>query len=664
MMEGKSKLDKTRFMYLKIAGSNLKNNRRAYLPYILSSIAIIMNFYIVYSIAQNEGINEMIGGAYVKVMMLLGTIIIGIFAVIFLIYTNSFLMKQRKKEIGLYCILGMEKKHIGKVLFYETIMTSICSLGLGIILGMIFSKLMFLLLLFILQSNVTLGFYISYQGILVTFTLFGSIFLITLLSNLFQIRVSNPINLLHGGEKGEREPKSKILITLFGIVTLGAGYFIALTVESPIAAVYMFFIAAALVIFGVYALFTSGSISVLKILKRNKSFYYTPKNFITVSSMIYRMKANAVGLSNICILSTMVLVILSITVSLYAGSENVRNNMFPVDCRVHAYDASFEVENGIDDLINKVAVDHNVTAVDKLNYRYIEFKTYRDKDELLTKEEEGRTSLNNSYDLIVTPISEFNRVENSNLELSKSEIFIFTTDEDFENEVCKIGDLNFKIKSALEKFYIETKEGNYNTDIIGIVVSDENVMQEIQNEFDSEHEMQTNYTVAFNLRGNEENIESFNIALEKEALAKGGYLRSKVLEGREIKGMYGSFLFIGIFLGVLFIIATVLIIYYKQISEGYDDNQRFKILQKVGMSKSEVKKTIQKQILMVFFIPLVGAIINLCVAFNLITKFLGALRLTDIPLFVICTAVIVVLFTIFYIFVFNKTAKTYYKIVN
>ncbi len=651
-------------MYLKIAYTNLKNNRRAYLPYVIASIGIIMTFYIIYSIAMNEGIGQMRGGEYVKIMMGLGTVIVSIFAVIFLIYTNSFLIKQRKKEIGLYSILGMEKKHIGKVLLYETLITSLCSLGLGLLLGIIFSKFMFLLLLNILRADIYLSFYISIKGIKLTSILFGSVFLVTLFSNLYHIKISNPINLLHGGEKGEREPKAKIFITLFGFVTLTSGYIIALTVKSPISAVFMFFVAAALVIFGVYSLFTSGSIAILKMLKKNKSFYYNSNNFISVSSMIYRMKANAVGLSNICILSTMVLVVLSITVSLYAGVENITANLFPMDCTISKHDASEEVESEINSVIKNFNINYNISITDEISYRYIGFNAYTRENNFITEQVKGKTGRDNLCNFYVTTVSEFNKMKNTNYTVSKGEILIFKNKGNFGFKECNIGNLSFNVRDELNDFYIHRKSSNPAMITFGIVVLDESVMKDIFLEFDKTHEMKTDYSLSFNVKGNEADVSGFNKVLDNELTKIGVHLSSKLLQKEELNSIDGGFLFIGMFLGTLFIMATVLIIYYKQISEGYDDNLRFKIMQKVGMSKFEVKKAIDKQILMVFFIPLAGAIINLCFAFKMITKLLGALGLTNIPLFIICTIVIVLLFTGFYIFVFNKTAKTYYKIVN
>ncbi len=659
-------MKKSKFMYLKMAINNLKNNNRAYLPYVLASIIIITNFYIIYSISQNKGIDEMIGAAALKTMLILGVVIIGIFATIFLIYTNSFLIKQRKKEIGLYCILGMEKKHIGIVLFYETMITSLGSIIIGLILGIIFSKFMFLILLNILRTDVHLAFYISIKGMITTSILFGLIFLFTLITNLYHITVSNPINLLHGGEKGEKEPKAKIFITIFGFVTLFLGYAIALYVESPISAIYMFFVAATLVIFGVYALFTQGSIFILKILKKNKKFYYSIKNFISVSGMIYRMKANAVGLANICILSTMVLVVLSITVSLYTGAENIIANLYPNDCTISKYDAAKEKEDDINLLIDDAQKKYDILILNKISYRYIGFKAHLNGNKLNVPNIED----NNSYayeklcNFYVTTILEYNKMKNTNLEISKDEVLFFINKNSFGFNEVKIENLNFKVKGELEDFYIYEKTLNPPIVTCCIVVYDVGNMDDIFKEFDKEHTIQTDYGVSFDIKADKEKIRNFNTYLNDELTKIDVHFSSKLFQREQLNSIDGGFLFIGLFLGVLFIIATVLIIYYKQISEGYDDNTRFKIMQKVGMSKFEVKRTIQNQILMVFFIPLIGAIVNLGFAFKMITKLLGALGLTNIPLFFACSIIIVILFTIFYIFVYKETAKTYYKIVN
>ena len=313
----------SKHIYPRLAVNNLKKNGSTYFPYMLTCICSIITFYTMQSIAKNPGLDAMPGAGSLGSMLDFGTVVIGIFSTVLLFYTNSFLIKRRKRELGLYSILGMEKKHIAMVLFYETLFTAGISLVLGLGGGMLISKLLFLLLLTILQLSTPIVFTISTSSLVSTALLFAVIFLMTLLTNFRQIHLSNPINLLRGGQKGEKEPKVSWPLAVIGVLALGGGYGIALTVESPIDALLLFFLAVILVILGTYCLFTAGSIAVLKLLKRNKKFYYNPKNFISVSGMLYRMKQNAVGLANICILSTMVLVTISTTVSLYVGQESM-----------------------------------------------------------------------------------------------------------------------------------------------------------------------------------------------------------------------------------------------------------------------------------------------------------------------------------------------------
>ncbi len=357
----------SKMFYQKLAVTNIKKNGKTYFPYILTCISTIAMFYIMNFISVNDGLDSMYGGRELKTILNLGTYVIGFFSVVFLFYTNSFLIKRRKKELGLYNILGMEKKHIAKLLLWETLFVAIISMILGLISGIAVSKLIFLVLLKILNFKVTMGFVISTNSIVKTVILFGSIFLLTLINNMRQIHLAKPVELLKGGQIGEKEPKTKWILTLIGILSLGAGYYIALTTEAPLAALNMFFLAAILVMIGTWSLFTAGSIALLKMLRKNKKFYYKTNHFINVSGMIYRMKQNAVGLANICILSTTVLVMLSTTVSLYIGMEDVLRTRFPRDISISAKNISKEKSEMINNLVKEQADKDNITLKNIVN---------------------------------------------------------------------------------------------------------------------------------------------------------------------------------------------------------------------------------------------------------------------------------------------------------
>ncbi len=388
-------------MYPRLAFDNIRKNARTYIPYILTCSFATAMFYIMKSLSLNEGIENVQGGDTIVPMLSLGTYIIAIFSCIFLFYTNSFLMKNRKKEFGLFNILGMEKRHISKVIGYESLYVAIISLVTGIFAGIILDKLMYMLILKIMSAEIPLGFYISKNAIISTVILFGILFLLIFLNSLRMIHLSKPIELLKGGNTGEKEPKAKWFLALMGVISLGAGYYIALTVKNPINALLLFFVAVVLVILGTYLIFTAGSIALLKILKANKKYYYKTNHFISVSGMIYRMKQNAVGLANICILSTMVLVTLSPTVSMIVGVEDIIMQRYPYQLEFNAYSADEEKYQGIVDIIDETAKEENIEITEQVVYSSLQFSAlYTGGDEFFFSDDTSDMSmLDNVYNL-------------------------------------------------------------------------------------------------------------------------------------------------------------------------------------------------------------------------------------------------------------------------
>lgn len=641
--------------YSKLAAINIKKNSKTYFPFIITCICTIMMFYIMHSISINEGLNGVSGSETLKTILSFGTIVIGIFSTIFLFYTNSFLIKRRKKEIGLYNVLGLEKKHIAKVLFFETIITSFISLSVGLISGVILNKLMFLLLLKLLKFAVPFGFSISLPSIIKTLILFIGIFFATLLSNLFQISIVNPIELLKGIQHGEKEPKTKWIMTIIGFIALGIGYGIAIFVKSPLSALNLFFVAVVLVMIGTYALFTAGSIALLKILRKNKKFYYKTENFISISGMLYRMKQNAVGLANICILSTAVLVMLSTTISLYVGMEDALKYRYP---REVIMDTSEITESKVKNLNEIIDIEINENKIDiknMVNYWNNSFASIKKDEKFLLQD---KFSYDSDFCTIVAiPISDYNRLEGKNINLADNEVIIFSKSKNYGKDSIKIEDKNFKVKKELDKLTFGLE---HQMDIVDTYILFLNNVDDIgQNGIKK-------YSIGFDVEGTDKDImlisnklnqkfkeNNITISIDSTANSRQGFY-----------SVYGGLFFIGIFLGGLFLMATVLIIYYKQISEGYDDKERFEIMQKVGMSKIEIKKTIKSQVLMVFFIPLVFTVIHIAFAFQIITKLLAVLNLTNVSLFMISTMITIVVFAVIYGIVFSITARAYYKIVE
>lgn len=626
-------------------------------------------FYMMHFMSGNPGLKEMSGGDSLIAILNLGNNVIGVFSVIFLFYTNSFLMKRRKKEFGLFNILGMEKKHISKVIVWEAFFVTVFSLVIGLASGMIIGKLMFLLLNNILHFEVPLTYFISIKSIGFTSILFLGIFVLTLLNNLRHIHLAKPIELLRSGQVGEKEPKTKWVLVLIGVATLLCGYYIALFTESPLAAINKFFLAVLLVIIGTYALFTAGTIALLKLMRKNKGFFYQTKHFISISGMIYRMKQNAVGLANICILSTMVLVMLSTTVSLYIGMEDLLKNRYPKEIDISANNLSEEQTHVVEKMIKDEAKKYQIEIKNPIHYRSAAFPTIR-KGSKFTTDRTSMESNTNMSMIELIPFDEFNQLEKKSATLKDNEVFVYTFRGEPVEDTITIEGKKFQIKGQLKdlSFNGDASAMLSLTDSYFVVVKDEETIKSLYpvEELEQVEWKDLSYFSGFDAKGSTENEIALTKALSqklKEA-SIDGYAEGQEESRESFYSVYGGLFFLGLFLGVLFIMATVLIMYYKQISEGYDDKERFAIMQKVGLSKGEIKKSIKSQVLIVFFLPLVTAVIHIAFAFKVITKLLALLNLTNVGLFVICTAATIFIFALFYALVYTLTAREYYKIVS
>ena len=639
------------FIYEKLAVTNLKNNRKTYVPYIFTGVLTVMMFYIIDALSRGKGITQ----NTLKICLQYATGVIIVFAVIFLFYTNSFLIKRRKKEIGVYNILGMGKRHIARMMAVETILTAGISILGGLVFGIIFGKLMYLLLLKILHNSVDMQFSVNGTAIVQTVILFAGIFLLTYLYNILQIQLVNPVELLHGGNQGEKEPKSRWLLVIVGVAALGNGYWIALTTEAPLEALLKFFVAVVCVIIGTYALFIAGSIVVLKILRKNKAYYYNPKHFTSVSGMIYRMKQNGAGLANICVLSTMVLVMVSTTVSLYAGMEDILDSRFPRDVSIVCNEADTNKEETLQRLIKEQCEKAGVKITDRVRYRYGSMNAVL-KGNNLEKVEQYYPD-NHFYYVEMITQEEYNRIEKQNVSLKEQEILTYTTNGKCGKKQINIAGRNYQVKKELSEMTSQPKSTAEMYKTLYIVFANAEQIERIES---------FSYADKFNLKGDDGKQKEALEQIQNEFYEKfpDGTMESRMLSRSSFYELYGGLFFIGIYLGSMFIMATVLIIYYKQISEGYDDRERYQIMQKVGMSKKEVKRSIRSQVLSVFFLPLVVAVIHVAVAFKVMTKILGVLNLTNVSLFAVCTIITIAVFAVFYIIVYSITAKEYYRIVN
>ncbi len=656
--------------YFKLAAENIKKNSKTYIPFMLTCIITIAMFYIILSLSGNPGIAAMRGASFITMFMSIGSVTVGIFAVIFLFYTNSFLIKRRKKEFGLYNILGMEKRHISVVVFIEIFYTAAISLIIGLPGGILLDKLMYLIISRLLNVEVTLGFYVSVESLIASVIFFGAIFFFIFLNTLRQICFSNPIELLKGESMGEREPKTRWLMTVLGVGCLGAGYYISVTTRDIVSAFMMFFLAVILVILGTYMLFTAGSVFILKTLRKNKRYYYKTKHFISVSGLIYRMKQNAAGLANICILSTMVLVMISSTSCLMMGMDEILKENFPYDLtlevrRAYWSEDSEEKLSQFDEAVD--IITEYEKEISRADFLYVmDFVGYF---------QDGKVSfegMSSPYFLCFVTAEDYNKAFGGELVLKKGEIAAAPLNKDdanFNSESINLFGIECKIKEKADYFYAHNGDNNVIAEKAAIILSDIDAMHELSDKYREFYEIsESGYrgdkVININFTANDE--KRHNAILSDLAEKTGDFvlLTSRADGKYNFLDLYGGLFFLGLFLGTLFIMAAVLIIYYKQISEGYDDKKRFEIMQNVGLSKGEVRASIHSQVLTVFFLPLVMAGIHMTAAFPILKSLLEGMGMTKTWLFLSCTAVSFLVFAVFYIVVYLLTARSYYKIVS
>ncbi|NBI05881.1 FtsX-like permease family protein [Senegalia massiliensis] len=655
-----------KIFYSKLAINNIKKNKNTYFPYILSSTIIISLFYILHAITIQMSSGEFLGYESMKTILNFGVITIGIFSLIFIFYTNSFLIKRRKNELGLYSVLGMERKHIGKVISLEAIYSGIVSLLLGILLGILFGRLMFAFLLNILNLSTAIKFSLPLKSIIITFILYIGIFVLIILYNLIKVYTTNPIDLIRESKKGESEPKSRWIIGIIGVILLLTGYYISLSIDNPIASINNFFMAIILVMIATYLLFTSGSIIFLKLLKKNKKYYYNKKHFISVSNMIYRMKQNAMGLANISILSIAVLLTLSSTISLYVGIEDSLRTRYPYDILTGYKDN--EINN---DKIEKIALntakDNDLNIEKIVKYNVLSTAATLKNNNIFPRKKSEKMSLKDLYEIEILTLKDYNKYKDKDIKLAENEILISTNTGEFKYNKLNLYGNEFKIINQINDIDFLSSMNLF--DKMNIIVKDNKKLEELSKLISQKEkaEVPIYYNYNLNLEGKRDNkikfVPEFKNKLHSD-ISKDIAIEDIYTSRDDFLSIYGSFFFIGLFLGIVFLVATALIIYYKQITEGYDDHDRFIIMQKVGMSKDEIKYTIKNQVVKIFFLPILVAIVHLIVAFPAVIEILGLFNLTNEKLFMLFTGLTILIFTIIYGIVYLWTSKVYYKIVN
>lgn len=658
-----------RGLFRTMSWTNIRNNRRFYVPFLLTVILTAAMFYNMCSVSRNPAFTEK---EAIALVLEFGVYIIGIFAAIFTFYTNSFLMKRRKRELGLYHILGLEKRHISSIMAWETFLLAFAGIGGGILVGLLLDRLMFLIILKVFHYPVSVAYRIDPFAIRTTLLTFTVIFLLVLLYNILSIRKASAIELLKSSDTGEREPKTRWVIAVIGFVCMAAGYYIAITTDNIIDALTMLFVAVLLVMAGTYCLFLAGSIAFLKMLKKRKNYYYRTNHFVAISGMIYRMKQNAVGLANICILSTGVLLVISTTVSLYAGMADISSSRYPTEIAVTYYESSREQNDALEHTAAETAEELGVKLKNYQAYQSLSVTFLKRENELLA-DTAAETPATVSYDDLaaVTLISAdtYAHMTGETLQLADNEVAVYCAKGKLADTFQMMGEA-YTIAADLEKFPVGNSMAHVVPCWFSIVVSSDEKLAEIdrmqKETFSYPSDLQ--YKMQFDVEGGEEKADAlYERLLQKFAEAEGipRYSAESRYEFRDQSYlMYGSMLFLGCYLGTLFLMATVLIIYYKQIIEGYEDRGRYVIMRKVGMNNREIRRSIKSQIIFMFFLPLGTALLHCAAAFPLMRQVLQAFYMNNTLLFAGVTAVVAGIFSVCYILVYSITARSYYHIVS
>lgn len=667
--------------YFGLAKDGIRKNSKMYTPYILTCIGMVMMYYIIMALQTDEAVLKMRGGSNMTMVLGFGGWVIAIFACIFLFYTNSFLIRRRKKEFGLYNILGMGRRHISLILLCESIIVAVVALALGLFCGILFSKFAELGLMNMVNVDVNYNFFLEAGAIISTVKIFACTFALLFLNNLRQLFFTSTIELLGSEKAGEKPPKANWLLAIAGVVILGIAYYISVTIKNPLAAFSLFFIAVILVIIATYLIMIAGSVLMCKILQKNKNYYYKKNHFVSVSSMAYRMKRNGAGLASICILATMVLVIISSTSCLYFGSEDAIARRYPRQIQFtfdfkNAEQANLGNVNEIKTGLDKAIEDCGVQKENVYTSRSASIAGALSGDKLTTSVgvygDKGVSEMNSVIMLYFIPIEDYNIMTGKNIELEENEALCFFT-EDYDKDSIEIdGQTTFNIKDTIDKcpnmddvdFEVVPVMVMYIHDYDGALKK----MEELE-DIDGKSRLVYNYEYGFDTNLSEEKQGEYAKIIKEKLLEKQYQFEEVMLDIRATEKedfymAFGGLFYLGILLSIVFIFAAVLIIYYKQISEGYEDHSRFDIMRKVGMTDKEIRKSINSQILTVFFFPLILAGIHICFAFPIVRKLLMMFNLNNVGLFIVTSIITFLIFTVLYAIVYRVTSNAYYRIVR
>ena len=676
-------------LYPKLAWDGIRKNKRFYLPYILTCIGMVMMFYIIHYLAAMPTLKEMPGGDSMTMVLGFGFWVIALFAVIFLFYTNSFLMRRRQKEFGLYNMLGMGKNHLSILLLWENgILFSVSMVG-GLLSGILLSKLAELFMIMLMGGEATYTLRIDPKAFRDTWTIFIPVFAMIFVKGLIQIRRSSAVNLVKSDTVGEKPPRANYVLGIAGILILAGAYYIALSIKSPLIAMAWFFLAVCMVIVATYLLFISGSVMLCRLLQKNKRYYYKPNHFVSVSSMVYRMKRNGAGLASICILCTMVLVIMMGAGSLYVGQEESLNTRYP-----HEFAASVDfLTEGETKRYSEEKADYFYAQVDEVLNSYdvtpenaeqvlSTTATGMLKDRALildpsTVDAANTETMEYVTQIYLIPLSAYNQCMGTDKTLNSGEVFLHCVRRTYDAPVITLSDGTvLTVKEHLTDMMGSGEAAMQIIPSMFIVTDDiEAVMESFNKELGSmsgEYKCRLEVSYSFDADLSEEQQMELSEAIrervrELDYTGDGGFysynVECKAEERADFYGLFGGIFFLGIFLSILFLAATVLIIYYKQVTEGYEDEARFEIMRKVGMTAKDIRKSINSQMLTVFFLPLVTAAVHTAFAFPIVQKLLAIFNLRNTALSLMVTGVAIVIFGIFYGVIYKITSNAYYSIV-
>ena len=656
----------------KLAISNLIKNRKIYYPFALAVLLAVTISYLFYSLTFNPKMVEMRGGSSIQFTLQLGLIVVTLASAIIVLYANSFVMKNRSKELGVYGMLGLEKRHLIGMTFKELLIFGLATVTAGIGLGALFDNLIFALLLKLSKMKVELTATFQWSVVLSILLVFGLIFLVIVFLNAIRIIRMDALQLSREKSKGEKKGRFLVLQTLVGLITLGGGYYLALSVTDVFKAIATFFIAVMLVIVGTYLLFNAGITVFLKMLKKNKKYYYKPNNLISVSNLIFRMKKNAVGLATIAILSTMVLITMSAATSIYNGSENIKKLLYPHDMSISGQNV--EVED-LDQLLTQYTKEKKLTISNKDVLSYASFGLSSQDGTKLTAFEKGQNNVMPKTVFLVFDQKDYEKMTGQKLNLTNNEVGLFAKNDGLKGQKAfSLNNQNYTIKEAIQQDFLRDHVANQYV----LLISDYNylVVSNLQ-DFLDKYQDSAIYTQLYGgmdvTASKEEQLKlsddfdayvnNFSHNLKNEnGMVYGANIASESTV--EMNALFGGVLFIGIFLSIIFMVGTVLVIYYKQISEGYEDRERFVILQKVGLDQKQIKQTINKQVLTVFFLPLAFAFLHLAFAYHMLSLILKVVGVVDSVMMLSVTLSICGIFALIYVLIFMITSRSYRKIIQ